>query len=95
MVSQKKEQRLLACLVAIATATMMASTAIGETPDPTATQPQVQVPAPSNSPEIKTDPASEQKTPEKPAKNVKKKGSMAGMLLTIYAIITGHQGTTR
>jgi hypothetical protein len=95
MLRQKKGQRILACLVAIATAIMMASTAIGETPDPTAIQPQVEGTAPTATPEIKTAPASEQKTPDKPLKSVKKRGRITAMMLTLFAVITGHQGTTQ
>ena len=68
------------------------------TPEPTAIQPQVEVPAPTTHPETKTAPASEPKNAEEPSQNGKtdkKKGRITAMMLALFAVITGHQGTTR
>jgi hypothetical protein len=93
MVTQRKNGILL-FVVTLATATLLATSAISETPEPV-TQPQVEVTEPTTHPAIKTAPASEQKNPVKAEKNDKKKGRLTGMLLTLFAVITGHQGTTR
>jgi hypothetical protein len=93
MVTQLKSAILL-FVVTLATATLLATSAISATPD-LVTQPQVEVTAPTTNPAIKTAPASEQKNLDKPEKAAKKKGRLTGMLLTLFAVITGHQGTTR
>lgn len=98
MVMQKKGQRVLAFVVALATAILLATSAISAMPEPTATQPQVEVTTSTNTPETKTAPATEQKNSEeqyKNGKNDKKKGRITAVMLTLFAIITGHQGTTR
>jgi hypothetical protein len=94
MVTTRKSQLLASFVVTLATATLLATSAISATPEPV-TQPQVEVTAPTTNPIPKTAPASEQKNPVKPEKNDKKKGRLTGMLLTLFAVITGHQGTTR
>ena len=94
MVIKRKSRLFASFVVVLATTTFLATNAISAAPDPTATQPQVQVTAPPNTPETKTAPASAQKNLEKPEKT-DKKGPMAGMMLTLFAIITGHQGATR
>jgi hypothetical protein len=94
MVSRLK-RGILVFVVTLATATLLATSAISATLEPTATQPQVEATAPATHSEIKTAPASAQKNPEKPEKNGKKKGRLTGMFLALFAVITGHQGTTR
>jgi hypothetical protein len=93
MVTQRKNGLLL-FVVTLATAALLATSAISATPEPV-TQPQVEVTAPTTNPIPKTAPASEQKNLDKPEKAAKKKGLFTGMLLTLFAVITGHQGTTR
>jgi hypothetical protein len=91
----KRKSGVLVFVVTFATATLLATSAISATLELTTTQPQVEATAPATHSEIKTTPASEQKNPEKPENNGKKKGRFTGMLLTLFAVITGHQGTTR
>src|SRR5437773_8918291 len=97
MVTQRKSG-ILVFVVTLATATLLATSAISATPTPTATQPQVETTAPTTHPETKTAPASEQKNSEEQFKNGKtdkKKGRITAMMLALFAVITGHQGTTR
>ena len=94
----KRKSGILVFVVTLVTATLLASSAISATPQPTATQPQVEVTAPTTNPGTKTAPASEPKNSEEQSKNGKtdkKKGRITGMMLTLFAVITGHQGTTR
>ena len=98
MVATRKSQLLASFVVTLATATLLATSAISATPKPTAIQPQVEVPAPMTHPETKTAPASEPKNAEEPSQNGKtdkKKGRITAMMLALFAVITGHQGTTR
>ncbi len=97
MVTQKKNTMFILVMTLAATL-VMASTTFSATPEPTALQPKTEVTAPLNTPETKeakAPPASDQKTSDKQEKSDKKNGPRAGMLLTFFAIITGHQGTTR
>lgn len=94
----KRKRGILVFVVTLATATLLATSAISATPGLTATQLQVEVTAPTTKLETKTAPANEQKNPEEQSKNVKndkKKGRITGMMLALFAVITGHQGTTR
>jgi len=94
----KQKSGILVFVVTLATATLLATSAISATPTPTATQPQVEATAPTTNPETKTAPASEQKNSyeqSKNGKNDKKKGRVTGMMLALFAIITGHQGANR
>ncbi len=111
MVTNKKSQLLASFVVVLATATFLGCHTTSATPDPSATQPQVQVPAPPATPqpqaqvpappatpETKTVSASEPKNSEEPSTNGKtdkKKGRVTGMMLALFAIITGHQGAFR
>jgi cytoskeletal protein RodZ len=94
----KRKSGILVFVVTLATATLLATSAISATPTPTATQPQVEATAPTTSPETRTAPVSEQKASNeqsKNGKNDKKKGRVTGMMLALFAIITGHQGAAR
>jgi hypothetical protein len=94
----KRKSGILVFVVTLATVALLATSAISATPESTATQPQVEVTAPTTKLETKTAPASERKTSEEPSKNGKtdkKKGRITGMMLALFAVITGHQGTTR
>ncbi len=98
----KKKSGVLVFVATLVTATLLATSALSATPDnapsePTVAQPQVEVTAPPDTSETKMVPLSEQKSTDKQDKEKtdKKKGPMAGMMLTLFAIITGHQGTTR
>src|SRR2546427_12411454 len=94
----KQKSGILVFVVTLATATLLATSAISATPTPTATQPQVEATAPRTNPETKTAPASEQKNSDEQSKNGKydkKEGRVTGMMLTLLAIITGHQGVPR
>jgi len=94
----KRKSGILVFVVTLATATLLATSAISATPEPTAIQPQVEVSAPTTHPETKTASASEPKNAEEPSKNGKtdkKKGRITAMMLALFAVITGHQGGTR
>ncbi len=97
MATQRKKG-LLVFVATLATTIVMASTALSATPEPTASQPNTEVTAPLNTPETKetkAPPAGDQKASDKQEKSDKKNGQRTGMLLTFFAIITGHQGATR
>jgi hypothetical protein len=97
MVTQRKSG-ILVFVVTLATTLVMASTTLSATPEPIAPQPKTEVTAPLNTPETKeakVPPASDQKASDKQEKSDKKKGQLTGMLLTFFAVITGHQGATR
>ena len=95
MVATWKNQLLASFVAVLTTAAFLATSAISATSEPV-TQPQVEVTAPMTNPTTKTAPASEQKNLDKPEKtDNKKRGRFTGMLLTLFAVITGHQGTTR
>ena len=85
MATQRKSG-ILVFVMTLATTLIMASTAMTATPEPTAPQPKTEATAPS---------VSDQKASDKQEKSDKKKGQMTGMLLTFFAVITGHQGATR
>ena len=111
MVTNKKSQLLASFVIVLATATILACHATSATPDPTAAQPQVQVTAPPATPqpqvqvtappatpETKTVSASKPKNSEEPSKNGKtdkKKGRITGMMLALFALITGNHGASR
>ncbi len=107
MVTNKISQLLASFVVVLATASFLGCHTTSATPNPAATQPQVQVPAPPATPQpqaqvpappatpqTKTVSTSEPKNPEGPSTNGKtdkKKGRVTGMMLTLFAIITGHR----
>jgi hypothetical protein len=94
----KRKSGILTFVVTLATVALLATSAISAMPEPTATKPQVEVTAPTTTLETKTAPTSERKTSEEPSKNGKtdkKKGRITGMMLALFAVITGHQGATR
>ena len=94
----KRKSGILAFVVTLATTLVMASTALTATPVPTAPQPKIEATAPLNTPDTKdakVSPASDQKASAKQEKSDKKKGQLTGMMLTFFAVITGHQGATR
>ena len=94
----QRTRGILIFVMTLATTLIMASTAVPATPEPVAPQPKIEATAPLPAPETKdaTAPsASEQKASDKQEKSDKKKGRMTGMLLTFFAVITGHQGATR
>ena len=86
-----RKSGVLAFVVTLATAIMIASTAMSATQEPTAVPPKVEVTAAPHALESKTPPASDQVNSEKQ----EKKSQRTGMLMTLFAVITGHQGTTR
>ncbi len=93
-----RKSGILTFVVTLATTLVMASTALPATPEPTAPRPKIEATAPLNPPdtkEAKVRPASDQKASDKQEKIDKKKGQLTGMLLTFFAVITGHQGATR
>ena len=87
-----RKSGVLAFVVTLATAIMIASTAMSATQEPTAVPPKVEVTAALHALESKTPPASDQVNSEK---QEKKKSQRTGMLMTLFAVITGHQDTTR
>ena len=91
MVTQRKSGAF-AFVVTLATAILIASTAVSATQEPTAIPPKVEATATPHALESKTPPASDQVNSEK---QEKKKSQRTGMLMTLFAVITGHQGTTR
>ena len=94
----KRKSGILVFVVTLATVALLATSAISATPESTATQPQVEVTAPTTNAETKPAPASAPKNADEPSKNGKtdkKKGRVTGMMLALFAIITGHQGATR
>ena len=98
MATQGKSPRVLPLAVMLAASLVMAASVLSMTPEPAVSHPNIEATAPQNTPETKMSPASDQKNSEEPSKNEKndkKKGPMAGMMLTLFAIITGHQGATR
>ena len=82
----------------LASVLVMASPAISATPAPTTSQPKVELTTPATpADEPKAHATRDQKSSDKQEKekNDKKKESATGMLLTLFAIITGHQSATR
>ena len=97
MATQRKS-RIRVFVMTLATTLIMASTAMTATPESTAPQPKTEATAPLHTPETKeaTAPSvSDQKASDKQEKSDKKKGQITGILLTFFAVITGHQGATR
>ena len=88
----KRKRGILVFVVMLATAIIMASTAMSATQEPTATPPKMEVTTTPPTLESKAPPASDQKNSEK---QKKKNAQLTGMLLTFFAVITGHQGATR
>lgn len=91
MVTQRNST-ILTCVVTLAATLVMASTAMSATQEPTATPPKIEVTSMPHALEPKAPPASDQKNA---AKQEKKKGPITGMLLGVFAVITGQQGATR
>jgi uncharacterized iron-regulated membrane protein len=91
MATQRKSN-ILIFVVTLATTIVMASTTLSATPEPIAIQPKIAVTTAPHALESKAPPASDQANSEK---QEKKKGQRTGMLITLFAVITGHQGTTR
>ena len=98
MATQGKSPRVLPLAVMLTASLVMAASVLSMTPEPAVSHPNIEATAPQNTPETKVPPANDQKNSEEPSKDGqadKKKGPMAAVLLGIFAVITGHQGTTR
>ena len=97
----ERQGPLLVSAIMLATAIVMGAIAASAVPESPAVQPshrQIEVTVPPAAPEHAPPLANEQKNTDGPLKNEKndkKKGPMAGMMLTLFAVITGHQGATR
>ena len=97
MAMKRNSPRILVFAAMLASVLVMASLAISATPEPTASQPKIEVTtSPTTFDDPKAHSTGEQKSTEKQEKekNDKKKESATGMLLTLFAIITGHQSAT-
>jgi hypothetical protein len=94
MATQRKSG-ILVFVMTLATTLIMASTAMTATPEPTAPQPKTEATAPLHTPEIKEATAPSVSDQVNSEKQEKKKSQRTGMLITLFAVITGHQGATR